>query len=161
MRMKVSARTIGDSVWMSEPETEPSPSYPKSSSFVHLAPKRCFVASSFKRLFTSFPFSATMYASFSTLKYLLLSGSLRKKKGQKDYDTWCSQVVSNPSTNQARRGLTSLIRREVVLSSWYGHNSFSSFSAAPFWLGDKRRMVCDVKQAHQSGTPSLMPTLFL
>ena len=44
-------------------------------------------------------------------------------KVQKDYDTWCSQVVSNPSTNQARRGLTSLIRREVVLSSWYGRNS--------------------------------------
>ena len=55
----------------------------------------------------------------------------QKKKGKKDYDTWCSQVVSNPSTNQARRGLTSLIRREVVLSSWYGRNSFS-FSATPF-----------------------------
>ena len=47
-----------------------------------------------------------------------------KKRQEKDYDTWCSQVVSNPSTNQARRGLTSLIRREVVLSSWYGRNSF-------------------------------------
>ena len=45
------------------------------------------------------------------------------KKRKRDYDTWCSQVVSNPSTNQARRGLTSLIRREVVLSSWYGRNS--------------------------------------
>ena len=43
---------------------------------------------------------------------------------KRDYDTWCSQVVSNPSTNQALRGLTSLIRREVVLSSWYGRNSF-------------------------------------
>ena len=47
----------------------------------------------------------------------------RDKKRKRDYDTWCSQVVSNPSTNQARRGLTSLIRREVVLSSWYGRNS--------------------------------------
>ena len=46
-----------------------------------------------------------------------------KKGAKRDYDTWCSQVVSNPSTNQARRGLTSLIRREVVLSSWYGRNS--------------------------------------
>ena len=45
------------------------------------------------------------------------------KKRKRDYDTWCSQVVSNPSTNQAQRGLTSLIRREVVLSSWYGRNS--------------------------------------
>ena len=42
---------------------------------------------------------------------------------KRDYDTWCSQVVSNPSTNQALKGLTSLIRREVVLSSWYGRNS--------------------------------------
>ena len=46
------------------------------------------------------------------------------KKRKRDYDTWCSQVVSNPSTNQAQTGLTSLIRREVVLSSWYGRNSF-------------------------------------
>ena len=48
----------------------------------------------------------------------------KKKAAKKDYDTWCSQVVSNPSTNQARRGLTSLIRREVVLSSWCGRNNF-------------------------------------
>ena len=49
----------------------------------------------------------------------------KRKNIEKDYDTWCSQVVSNPSTNQARRGLTSLIRREVVLSSWYGRNNFT------------------------------------
>ena len=49
------------------------------------------------------------------------------KKRKRDDDTWCSQVVSNPSTNQARRGLTSLIRREVVLSSWYGRNSLFPF----------------------------------
>ena len=51
------------------------------------------------------------------------SGKKGGKKRKRDYDTWCSQVVSNPSTNQAQRGLTSLIRREVVLSSWYGRNS--------------------------------------
>ena len=80
---------------------------------------------------------------------LLPSTSFHKKRRQKDYDTWCSQVVSNPSTNQARRGLTSLIRREVVLSSWYGRNSFLfSFSAAPFWLSDKRRMVCVMSNKH-------------
>ena len=45
-----------------------------------------------------------------------------KKKKEKDYSTQSSQVVSNPSTNRARRGLTSLIGREVVLSSWYGRN---------------------------------------
>ena len=44
---------------------------------------------------------------------------------KKDYSTQSSQVVSNPSTNRARRGLTSLIGREVVLSSWYGRNQYS------------------------------------
>ena len=57
----------------------------------------------------------------TTQKVFVLQKKREKKK--RDYDTWCSQVVSNPSTNQARRGLTSLIRREVVLSSWYGRNS--------------------------------------
>ena len=54
-----------------------------------------------------------------------------KKKRKKDYSTQSSQVVSNPSTNRARRGLTSLIGREVVLSSWYGrsHYSFLFFSS--------------------------------
>ena len=60
------------------------------------------------------------------------------KKRKRDYDTWCSQVVSNPSTNQAQRGLTSLIRREVVLSSWYGRNSpfflFSLFVSLCVWM---------------------------
>ena len=55
-----------------------------------------------------------------------------KKSGKRDYDTWCSQVVSNPSTNQAQRGLTSLIRREVVLSSWYGRNSLFLFLLSLF-----------------------------
>ena len=55
------------------------------------------------------------------------SGKKGDKKRKRDYDTWCSQVVSNPSTNQAQRGLTSLIRREVVLSSWYGRNNLFPF----------------------------------
>ena len=42
-----------------------------------------------------------------------------KKRG---CSTWCSQVVANPSTGQAQTDLTSLIRREVVLSSWYARN---------------------------------------
>ena len=60
----------------------------------------------------------------------------KEEKEEKDYSTQSSQVVSNPSTNRARRGLTSLIGREVVLSSWYGRNHysfllFSSFSLYP------------------------------
>ena len=66
------------------------------------------------------------------------SGKKGGKKRKRDYDTWCSQVVSNPSTNQARRGLTSLIRREVVLSSWYGRNSlFLSLSLCVWMIVEK------------------------
>ena len=39
---------------------------------------------------------------------------------QKAYDTRCSQAVSDPSTNRARRCLTCQIRRDGVLSTWYG-----------------------------------------
>ena len=41
-------------------------------------------------------------------------------KRQNDNSTWCSQAVSHPSTNQAQRCLTSVIRRELVFSTWYG-----------------------------------------
>lgn len=51
-----------------------------------------------------------------------------KKDNKKDCDTRCSRVISNPSTNRARRGLTSLIGREVVFSSWYGRNQLWSFN---------------------------------
>ena len=54
--------------------------------------------------------------------------SNEKKKKKKDYDTQSSQAVSNPSTIWARRGLTSLIRREVVFSSWCGRNQSFFFS---------------------------------
>ena len=57
----------------------------------------------------------------------------KKRKKKRDYDTWCSQVVSNPCPNQARTGFTSLIRREVVLSSWYGRNSFFRLRCVDFW----------------------------
>ena len=39
---------------------------------------------------------------------------------KKVYDTGYSQAVTHPSTNPARRCLTSVIRRELVLSAWYG-----------------------------------------
>ena len=50
-----------------------------------------------------------------SLWHLLPRGQSKKKEeAQKDYGTWCSQVVSNPSTNQARRDLTSLISLMVL-----------------------------------------------
>ena len=43
----------------------------------------------------------------------------REKKG-KVYSTRYSQAVTHPSTNRARRCLTSVIGREPVYSTWYG-----------------------------------------
>jgi hypothetical protein len=40
----------------------------------------------------------------------------------KKNNTWDSNVVPHRSTNQARRCLTSLSRREAVLSTWYGRS---------------------------------------
>ena len=47
----------------------------------------------------------------------------------KAYNTWCSQAVSHPSTNQAQCCLTSVIGRKPVHSTWYGrrHLSYSAF----------------------------------
>ena len=75
----------------------------------------------------SSPFFWETGGTHETIWFVVRGLQSVKKKRTKDYDTWCSQVVSNPSTNQARRGLTSLIRREVVLSSWYGRNSLFLF----------------------------------
>ena len=56
----------------------------------------------------------------------------RKQKGKKDkkdrqkkekrnaYNTRYSQAVTHPSTDRARRCLTSVIGREPVFSTWYG-----------------------------------------
>ena len=43
--------------------------------------------------------------------------SRRERKSKKAYGTWYSQAVTHPSTNQARRCLTSVIGREPVLST--------------------------------------------
>ena len=41
-------------------------------------------------------------------------------KSLKVYNTWTSQVVTHPSTTQARPCLTLEIRRDPVCSQWYG-----------------------------------------
>ena len=45
---------------------------------------------------------------------------------EKVYNTGYSQAVTHPSTNPARRCLTSVIRRELVLSAWYGRRRQST-----------------------------------
>ena len=40
------------------------------------------------------------------------------------YDTWDSQAVSDPSTNQAQRCLTWQIGRDAVCSTWYGRKRY-------------------------------------
>ena len=49
---------------------------------------------------------------------VIVGQRVRKKKNM--YDTWYSQAVTHPSTDQARRCLTSVIGREPVLSTWCG-----------------------------------------
>ena len=41
------------------------------------------------------------------------------------YNTGYSQAVTHPRTNPARHCLTSVIRRELVLSVWYGRRQFN------------------------------------
>ena len=42
------------------------------------------------------------------------------KRSKNAYNTWDSQAVSDPSTNQAQRCLTCQIGRDGVFSTWYG-----------------------------------------
>ena len=44
------------------------------------------------------------------------------KGAKKENNPWDSNVVPHRSTNQARTCLTSLSRREAVLSCWYGRS---------------------------------------
>ena len=49
----------------------------------------------------------------------------KKKKKKKVYSTRYSQAVTHPSTNLARRCLTSVIGREPVFSTWYGRRHYT------------------------------------
>ncbi|ESO86399.1 hypothetical protein LOTGIDRAFT_76955, partial [Lottia gigantea] len=59
----------------------------------------------------------TLYRNFSGGLFSKIKGKYQQKGV---YSTRCSQAVTHPSTNRARRCLTSVIGRELVLSTWYG-----------------------------------------
>ena len=52
---------------------------------------------------------------------------MKKKKKVGAYGTRCSQAVTHPSTDRARRCLTSVFGREPVFSTWYGCKRWQRF----------------------------------
>ena len=74
----------------------------------------------------------SIYVSIFWLIAELSVNGLSKRKA-KVYDTRYSQAVTHPSTNRARRCLTSVIGREPVLSTWYGRRRFPKRTDA-IWL---------------------------
>ena len=79
--------------------------------------------------------------SFTTVGY--------EKNGQKENNTQDSNVVPHRSTNSTRQCLTSLSRREAVLSLWYG----------PSWQCEAKNKVYEVSQ-YGSNQYIIPPTHF-
>ena len=71
-------------------------------------------------------------------------------KAKDAYNTRDSQAVTHPSTNRARRCLTSVIRREPVCSTWYGRRHRNIFKlwlvfTIPTFLGS---IVVSIRACH-------------
>ena len=72
---------------------------------------------------TLFPMALSVFRYlFNSTHFAELSPKLNHIFDKKGYNTWCSQAVSHPSTNQALCCLTSVIGREAVHSTWYGRS---------------------------------------
>ncbi|GBP51646.1 hypothetical protein EVAR_96242_1 [Eumeta japonica] len=72
---------------------------------------------------------------------------LKNFEKQKANITRCSQAVTHPSTDRARRCLTSVIGREPVRSAWYGRSIFATdLQRNPFELRVRREAVDILKQ---------------
>ena len=56
----------------------------------------------------------------------------------KAYNTWDSQAVSDPSTNQAQRCLTCQIGRDGVCSTWYGRKRKGGLAVGIKDRGEKK-----------------------
>ena len=72
-------------------------------------------------------------ASPKLLWQLTIGHCLALLKPKKAYSTMYSQAVTHPSTNIARPCLTSVIRRELVYSRWYGRRHWSSRQKSIAW----------------------------
>ena len=46
--------------------------------------------------------------------------------------TWCSEAVTNPSTNRAQRWLSAVIKREPVFTTWYGRWQHSNIDSLKY-----------------------------
>ena len=86
----------------------------------------------------------------------------RGAKRETEDHMWCQHLVTNPGPNHTHTPFTSLFSPQVLLSPCCGSHSFA---AAPFWLDDKRRMVCVMSNKHTKVAllflcqPSLQPPL--
>ena len=58
------------------------------------------------------------------------------QKNIKDYSTRYSQVVTHPSTDRARRCLTTVIGREPVYSTWCGRNRWNALNNLHLYLSE-------------------------
>ena len=72
-------------------------------------------------VFTHYYYTPTVRWDVGRLSSLIKNQCQRLvREGQKVYSTEYSQAVTHPSTNSALCCLTSVIRRELVFSTWYG-----------------------------------------
>ena len=88
-----------------------------------------------------------VWAKGKRMNRCVSSKSVWKKGAKRETEDhmWCQHLVTNPGPNHAHTPFTSLFSPQVLLSSCCGPHSFS---AALFWLGDKRRMVCVMSNKH-------------
>ena len=65
-----------------------------------------------------------------------------EEKEKEVYSTRYSQAVTHPSTNLARRCLTSVIGREPVFSTWYGRRHWTCLFPAIYTVSFTTCVAC-------------------
>ena len=80
---------------------------------------------------------------------------------KKAYSTKYSQAVTHPSTNLAQCCLTSVIGRELVLSTWYGRRHRTQYIQNVLIVMEILFLVCHPKCWRSSWVLPLSPSFFL